>query len=135
VAMPCTDSHGSPASMPANYDHDNPGRSPSTYSMFPSYLIKTVKEEKVLDLPEAIRKATSLPASVVGINNRGILKRGNFADLVVMDWENLQAYHDFLHPNKGVDGICYVFVNGEIACENKMIKNAHAGRILRKERG
>jgi N-acyl-D-aspartate/D-glutamate deacylase len=132
VGMPCTDSHGSPANMPEKYDRDNPGRSPSTYCMFPNYLVKTVREGKIMDLPEAIRKATSLPASIIGIEDRGLLKEGFFADIQILDWENLCVHHDFLHPNKGADGIRFVFVNGQIACEDKAIMNTRAGRVLRK---
>ena len=131
-AMPMTDSQSMTAELPARLDPENPGFAPSTFCMFPRYLLQTVKRDKVMDLPEAIRKVTTLPASVAGFEGRGALKAGMFADVVVMDWENLTAHHDYLHPNAGVDGIRYVFVNGTVSCKDKMILNNHAGRVLRR---
>lgn len=131
-AMPMTDSQSMTAELPARLDPENPGFAPSTFCMFPRYLLQTVKRDKVMDLPEAIRKVTTLPASVAGFEGRGALKAGMFADVVVMDWENLTAHHDYLHPNAGMDGIRYVFVNGTVSCKDKMILNNHAGRVLRR---
>lgn len=131
-AMPMTDSQSMNDMRLSELSAENPGFAPSTYCMFPRYLLQTVKRDKVMDLPEAIRKITSLPASVAGFSGRGLLEENMFADVVVMDWDNLVAHHDYLHPNKGVDGIAYVFVNGKIACKGKQVINNHAGRVLRR---
>ncbi len=131
--MPMTDSQSMAAELPDTMDPENPGFAPSTYCMFPRYLLQTVKRDKIMDLPEAVRKITSLPAAVAGFEGRGILKEGMFADVVVMDWENLLAHHDYLHPNAGVEGMKYVFVNGTMACEGKKIVTNQAGRVLRKK--
>ncbi len=132
--MPMTDSQSMKAELPETMDPENPGFAPSTFCMFPRYLLQTVKRDHVMDLPEAIRKATSLPAAVAGFEGRGLLKEGMFADVVVMDWENLTAHHDYLHPNAGVDGIEYVFVNGKMACKGKKIVDNQAGRVLRRKK-
>ena len=132
-AMPMTDSQSLTAELPDTMDPENPGFAPSTYCMFPRYLLQAVKRDQIMDLPEAIRKITSLPASVAGFEGRGKLEEGMFADVVVMDWENLASHHDYIHPNAGVDGMKYVFVNGTMACEGKQVLNNHAGRVLRKK--
>ena len=86
-----------------------------------------------MDLPEAIRRMTTLAASAVGIEKRGELREGYYADVVVMDWANLQVRHDYLKPRDSVDGIKYVFVNGTLCVENRHVSNAASGRMLRKQ--
>jgi len=130
--MPMTDSQSMSAARLKTLNPENPGFAPSTYCMFPRYLLQTVKQDKVMDLPEAIRKITALPASVAGFAERGLLREKMFADVVVMDWNHLTAYHDYLHPDRGVEGIQYVFVNGKLACKDGQVINNQAGRVLRR---
>ena len=90
-----------------------------------------VVEKGALPLEEAIRKATSLPAGVIGIPDRGRLAEGAYADVVVFDLETLQENTDFRSPAQAPQGIRYVLVNGRVVCENGAHTGARPGKVLR----
>lgn len=132
--MPCSDAVSFPADPEGKGAILDIGVPPSAYNMMPAYLAKMVKEDKSLSIIEAITKLTSLPANVLGIKNRGVLKEGNWADIVMLDWDQLNVRHDFEKPNSRPEGIRYVIVNGSIAYQNGCFTSSQSGFVLRKNR-
>jgi len=86
---------------------------PRAYGTFPRILGKYVREEKVLSLPEAIRKMTSLPASNLGLKDRGLIREGMAADLVIFDAEKIIDKADYANPHQYPQGLSHVIVNGQ----------------------
>ena len=68
-----------------------------------------------------------------GIEKRGVIKEGSFADLVVMDRTLLRSFDEEENPLQDPEGILYVLVNGQIAAENNVLTKKAAGRVLRKK--
>jgi N-acyl-D-aspartate/D-glutamate deacylase len=92
---------------------------------------KYVREEKLLPLEEAIRKMTSLPASRMGLSERGLLRPGMAADLVAFDPETVRDRATFEDPLHYSEGIPYVAVNGELVVDGGKITAARPGRALK----
>ena len=85
-----------------------------------------------MPLEKMIRKATSLTAQTLGIKDRGLLKEGYFADIVVFDGENFSSQSTFLEPKKAPIGMKYVIVNGAVVVENdKLTSERGAVAILK----
>ena len=104
---------------------------PRGYGAFPRILGKYVRDEKVLTLEEAIRKMTSLAANRFHFNERGLLKPGCFADVVVFDPQQIHDVATFEDPNRLSVGMKYVLVNGELVLFNGQPTGALPGRPLR----
>jgi N-acyl-D-aspartate/D-glutamate deacylase len=116
------------------------GYSPCSYGEYPYILQRYVREEKVLTLQDAIRKMTSFPAQKLGLRDRGLLKEGMWADIVVFDPQTIEdratsryPYHFPLanYPHKYPRGIDYVMVNGQVVVEKGKHKGVFPGKILR----
>jgi len=105
---------------------------PRNYGTFPRILGKYVREENVLTLEEAIRKMTSFPAQKLGIKDRGLLREGNWADIVVFDPDKIIDKATYEEPHQFPDGIEYVIVNGEIVVERGECTGKTPGEVLRK---
>jgi N-acyl-D-amino-acid deacylase len=105
---------------------------PRAYGTFPRILGRYVRAEKVLTLPEAIRKMTSLAAKQLKIPNRGTLKEGYFADLVIFDPNTVADLATFEKPHQYSVGISTVIVNGVVTVRNGQHTGAHAGRGLKR---
>jgi N-acyl-D-amino-acid deacylase len=105
---------------------------PRMTGTFPRILGKYVREDGVLGLEEAIRKMTALPAQTFGLKQKGLLKEGFDADIVVFDPLTVIDRATYEDPNRGPDGIDYVFVNGQMAAEKGRILGATSGRVLRR---
>jgi N-acyl-D-aspartate/D-glutamate deacylase len=104
---------------------------PRAYATFPRIIRKFVREEPFLTLPEAIRKFTALAAARERITDRGVIKQGMWADLVVFDPDSLTDRATFEDPNQLSVGMRYVLVNGvPVIAEGKMT-GARPGRVLR----
>ena len=88
---------------------------PRGYGTFPRVLGKYVREEKVLTLRDAIRKMTSLPASRMGLNDRGLLKEGYIADIAIFDPKTIIDKATFTDPHQFPVGIEYVIINGKLS--------------------
>jgi N-acyl-D-amino-acid deacylase len=84
-----------------------------------------VRDKKLISLEEAIRKMTSLPAQNLGINNRGMLKNGNFADIVIFDPDRIIDHATYTKPHQFPSGIDYVLVNGHVVVK----KGKHTGAL------
>ncbi len=103
---------------------------PRSYGTFPRILGRYVRDEHVLPLPEAIRKMTSLAASQMKIADRGTLKEGYFADIVIFDPRTVADTATFEQPHQFPVGIDTVIVNGVVTVRNSKHTGAHAGRAL-----
>jgi len=104
---------------------------PRAYGTFPRILRKYVREEKKLRLEEAIRKFTSQPAQRMGFADRGVLKAGMWADIVVFDPETVRDLATFENPNQLSQGMDYVLVNGVPVIHNGKMTGALPGKVLR----
>ncbi|MEE9219237.1 MAG: D-aminoacylase [Acidobacteriota bacterium] len=104
---------------------------PRAYGSFPRILGRYVREEALLSWEEAVRRMTSLPASKVGLRNRGLLREGYWADIVIFDPETVADRATFEEPARLPVGIETVLVNGEIVMEQGRHTGRLPGRILR----
>jgi dihydroorotase/N-acyl-D-amino-acid deacylase len=104
---------------------------PRAYGTFPRILRKYVREEKKLTLEEAIRKFSSLPAQRMRLTDRGVLKQGMWADVVVFDPETVRDVATFDDPNRLSEGMDYVLINGVAVIENGRMTGALPGKVLR----
>lgn len=103
---------------------------PRSYGTFPRILGRYVREQHVLSLSEAIRKMTSLAASQLEIADRGTLKEGFFADVVILDPSTVADTATYERPHQYPVGIDAVIVNGVVTVRNGVHTGAHAGRAL-----
>jgi N-acyl-D-aspartate/D-glutamate deacylase len=104
---------------------------PRAYGTFPRILRKYVREEHLLTLPEAIRKFSALPAERMRFTDRGVVKQGMWADLVVFDPEQIHDLATFDDPNRLSVGMEYVLVNGvPVIVEGKATRSL-PGKVLR----
>lgn len=104
---------------------------PRAYGTFPRILRKYVREDKLLTLQEAIRKFSALPAQRMRLTDRGVLKRGLWADIVVFDPDTVRDVATFENPNQLSVGMKYVLVNGVPVIEEGKMTNALPGKVLR----
>jgi N-acyl-D-amino-acid deacylase len=105
---------------------------PRFYGTFPRVLAKYVREEKLLSLEEAIRKMTGFTAQRIGLQDRGLIREGMAADIVVFDPENVQDNATFENPHQFPTGIKHVIVNGVLVVENEKQNNNMPGKLLRR---
>ncbi|SIR87669.1 N-acyl-D-amino-acid deacylase [Haladaptatus litoreus] len=105
---------------------------PRVYGTYPRILGKYVREENVMTLEEAIRKMTSLPARAMGLDEKGIIKRGMDADLVVFQPEVVESRATFENPSRHPKGIDHVLVNGEFAVRDKETTDDLPGKAVTK---
>ncbi len=104
---------------------------PRAYGTFPRILAKYVREEKVLTLEDTIRKFTALPAQRMRLTDRGVLKAGMWADVVVFDPANVRDRATFDNPNQLSEGMEYVLVNGIPVIDQGKMTGALPGKVLR----
>jgi N-acyl-D-aspartate/D-glutamate deacylase len=107
-------------------------RHPRGTGTFTKVLGRFVRENNWFSLEEAIRKMTSLPASRLGLKDRGLIKKGMKADLVLFDKNRVIDRATFKEPQLFSEGIEIVFVNGVKVWENGQVTNNLPGNILRK---
>jgi len=131
LAMPWV-SFGSDAGAPATegvFTNTNPH--PRAYGNFSRLLGNYVRGEKIITLQEAIRRMTSLPAYNMGIDHRGQLTEGFFADVVVFDAERIADQATFEEPHQYATGVRHVFINGAQVLRNGQHTGAKPGRVVR----
>jgi N-acyl-D-amino-acid deacylase len=107
---------------------------PRAYGTFPRILRKYVREERMLTLPEAIRKFTALPAQRMRLADRGVLKQGMWADIVVFNPDTIRDLATFENPNQLSEGMQYVLVNGVPVIDGGKQTDALPGKVLRSAR-
>ncbi len=105
---------------------------PRNFGTFPRVLGRYVRELKVIPLEDAIRKMTSLPASVLGITDRGTIKNGMWADLVIFDPATVADRATFEDPFQYPVGIDSVLVNGVVVLDEGQHTNARPGKVLKR---
>ena len=103
---------------------------PRAYGNFARLLGKYVREEKVISLQEAIRRLTSLPATNLGLDRRGLLKNGYFADVVIFDPNAIADKATFEQPHQFAVGVRDVFVNGLQVLKNGEHTGKFSGRAV-----
>lgn len=116
------------------------GYSPCSYGEYPYILERYVREEKVLTLQDTIRKMTSFPAQKLGLRDRGLLREGMWADMVVFDPQTIRdkatnrypySFPLSNYPHKYPEGIKYVVVNGKVAVKEGRHTGSLPGKVLR----
>ena len=103
---------------------------PRYYGTFPRVLGRYVRELKVLTLPEAVKKMTSMNADKIGIKDRGRLREGMWADVAIFDPDRVIDRATFENPHQYPIGIRYVIVNGAVTMDGERHTGALAGRVL-----
>lgn len=103
---------------------------PRSFGTNPRVLGRYVREEQMLTLEDAVRKMTSLPAQMLGLRDRGLVREGNWADLVVFDPGTVADTATYDRPHSYPTGIPYVFVNGHAVVDSGEHTGARPGRIL-----
>ncbi|MGA8764526.1 MAG: amidohydrolase family protein, partial [Candidatus Sulfotelmatobacter sp.] len=104
---------------------------PRAYGTFPRILRKYVREDKTLTLEDAIRKFSALPAQRLLLTDRGVLKAGMWADVVIFDPATVRDLATFENPNQLSEGMQYVLVNGIPVIDQGKMSGALPGRVLR----
>ena len=104
---------------------------PRAYGTFPRILRKYVREEHALTLEDAIRKFSALPAARMRLADRGVLKRGMWADVVVFDPDTVADRSTFEAPNQLATGMQWVLVNGVPVVDDGRLSGARPGKVLR----
>ena len=107
---------------------------PRTFGNFARVYARYVRDEKLLTVEEAVRKMTSLPASNLGIERRGLLKEGYFADVAVFDPATIQDHATFEKPRQLATGVFEVFVNGVEVIRGGEHTGAKPGRVVKRAR-
>ncbi len=110
-------------------------RHPRGYGSFAKIIAEYVLKRKRLSLEEAVLKMTYFPAKTIGIEKRGLLKKGYFADLLIFEPEKIKANATYENPHRLATGIEYLFVNGKGVIEKELFKEnlpKRLGRILEK---
>ena len=104
---------------------------PRNNGAFARKLARYVRDERVLTLDAALQSMTALPARVFGMVDRGIIRDGAFADLVVFDPAKVQDRATYDHPHQLATGMTHVIVNGRVAWRDGRGTGVRAGAVLR----
>ena len=124
----------SDASARATYGKLSEGNPhPRSYGTFPRFLGRYVRQNKIVSLPEAIKKITSFPADTLGISNRGRIAKGMMADITCFDYENLIDKSDYVNPHQYSQGVQFVIVNGQVVIDKGEHTGKLPGQILKKK--
>ncbi|MGE5606318.1 MAG: N-acyl-D-amino-acid deacylase family protein [Bacteroidota bacterium] len=105
---------------------------PRLYGTFPRILERYVRQLHILTLEDAVRKMSSLPAARLGLSDRGVIKKGLWADLVIFDPENIEERATYNDPLRHPAGIDYVIVNGGISIVRGESTGSYSGQILKR---
>ncbi|MDX6613476.1 MAG: N-acyl-D-amino-acid deacylase [Blastocatellia bacterium] len=123
----CTDSGARATDGPLSTSKSHP----RGWGSYPRVLSRYVRDEHLLTLEQAVHKMTGMPASRVGLRDRGLLRVGMFADVTIFDPNTVQDRATFEMPNQYPVGVNYVIVNGEVEVDNGKRTPALAGRPIR----
>lgn len=104
---------------------------PRGFGSFPRFLGRYVRRERLMSLSESIHKITMLPARRFGIHKRGIIKKGAYADIVILDYARIIDKATFKNPFLKPKGIHYIFINGMPALWEGQLTGSKSGRVLR----
>jgi N-acyl-D-amino-acid deacylase len=104
---------------------------PRAYGNFARLLAKYVRTDKVVTLQDAIHRLSALPAANLSLKDRGLLKPGYFADIVVFDPNKIQDHSTYVKPHQLASGVNDVIVNGQFALSDGVATGAHSGQFVR----
>ena len=104
---------------------------PRAYGNFARLFAKYVREQHVLTVEEAVRRLTTLPANVLSLADRGRLKAGAFADVVIFDPKTIQDHATYAQPMQYASGVSDVIINGKLALKDGQPTGVATGRVLR----
>ena len=104
---------------------------PRSFGTFPKFLTE-VRDNKLMDWPEAIKKITAEPARKLNLKNRGLIKKGFFADLVIFNPVTIKSMSTIESPYQEPEGIDFVIVNGQLVINKSQFSGIKAGKILRR---
>ena len=107
---------------------------PRSIGSFPRKIRKYVLEENVISLPHAIYSMTGLSAEVFGLKDRGVIREGAIADIVIFEREKMNDKATFTEPFQYSEGIIYSIVNGQVAIDNEVFMGIKAGQIIKKKK-
>jgi len=107
---------------------------PRSYGAFPRKIRLYVQEKGTVTLEHAVRSMTSLPALVYGMQDRGVLRAGAAADVVVFDLDRVKDTAEYTAPHQLAEGMVWVFVNGEAAVADGHFTDVRSGKVLQKGR-
>lgn len=105
---------------------------PRSFGAFAHFWHHFVNDKKAIAPQEAIKKITSAPAKILGIEKRGVLSKGNFADIAIFDPQNLRDRATYKNPFRYSGGMEWVLVNGKIAVKEGKPQGIRAGNILKR---
>lgn len=107
-------------------------RHPRSYGSFPKVIETYVLKENLFSLEEAIHKMTGLPAETIGLKDRGLIKKGYKADLLIFNPENIKETATYEEPHQLAKGMQYVIVNGKLVKETENFSVERSGEVLKK---
>jgi len=107
---------------------------PRAYGTFPRKIRRYVIEQQVVDLAAAVRSMTSLPATVFRMKDRGTLRPGAIADIVIFDLDRITDRATFTEPHQLSEGMVHVLLGGRFALENGSVMAAKYGQVLDRRR-
>jgi N-acyl-D-aspartate/D-glutamate deacylase len=105
---------------------------PRTYGTYPRVLERYVREKGLLSLEQAVHKMTGMVAYKLGLSDRGVIRAGAFADLVIFDPARVHDRSSYEDPRQFPEGFAHVFVNGAWTVKGGEHTGARAGRVLRR---
>ncbi len=105
---------------------------PRNYGTFPRVIAEYCKRQKLFSLETAIHKMTGMPAARIGLHDRGAIKEGMCADLVLFNFDEINDTPTYAKPAVACEGILQVYVGGVLTAENGVHTGAKAGRVLRR---
>ena len=107
-----------------------PGQHPRSYGAFVRKISHYAKERGAITLPFAVRSSTGLPAQIIGLRDRGLLREGYRADLVVFDYDELSSPATIMEPDRYPTGMLHVIVNGQFTVDDGRLTGALPGVVL-----
>jgi len=111
---------------------DGPSTHARFYGTFPRKIRHYALDRGVISLEDAIRSMTTLPAQIMGIKDRGTLREGVWADVVIFDPAKIRDAATFVQPHQYTEGVEYVLVNGEFVVDEGKITGRLPGKVLTK---
>jgi len=103
---------------------------PRNYGSFPRKISKYVQEDKIIELPFAIRSMTSLPASVFGMQDRGLIRAGQIADITIFNPDTIRDNATYSDPHQLSDGVEFMILNGKFAVKYGEFQDELSGKVL-----
>lgn len=108
-------------------------RHPRGYGSFAKVIHRYVNQQQALSVEEAVYKMSGLPAATLGLENRGTLKEGHKADLIIFNPEEVRDKADFENPHQLAEGFKWVMINGQIAREEEGFSEQRFGKVLKRK--